>query len=248
MNFLSLFKRKIRFILKKKINIDIDRSHKQKSLDDLFNYYGSDKSFYLGKSKKLAHGYSRFYTKHLSHLKTKNINILEIGSYAGSSAVAFKKYFYKSKIYCFDVNISNFKYYSKNIKVFGVDIGNEKKTEKILKNIIDKRKIEFFDIIIDDGSHNLSDMIISLKFLFKYLRKKGFYIIEDFKFPNYFKYNKNIKHILIDKILNYLKSKKFFTSKIMNKKNQKQLINSINSISTYKGNLFYSDICFIKKK
>ena len=61
-----------------------------------------------------------------------------------------------------------------------------KKNRKILRNIIDKRNVEFFDIIIDDGSHNLSDMIISFKFLFKYLRKSGFYIIEDFKFQNYF--------------------------------------------------------------
>ena len=113
MNFFSLFKRKIKFILKKKINIDLERTKKQISLDQLFNFYGSDKSFYLGRSKKLAHGYSKFYTKHLNCLKNKNINILEIGSYAGSSAVAFKKYFKKSKIYCFDVNISNFKYYSK---------------------------------------------------------------------------------------------------------------------------------------
>ena len=247
MNFFSLFKRKFKFIIKKKINIDSIKI-KQKSLDKLFNYFGSDKSFYLGNSKTLAHGYSKFYTKNLDHLRNKKINILEIGSYAGSSAAAFKKYFKNSKIYCFDVNISNFKYYSKDIKVFGLDISDEKKTKKILKNKIIQNNIEFFDIIVDDGSHNLSDMIISFKYLFTYLKKKGFYIIEDFKFPNYFKYNKDIKHILLDKMFTQLKNKKFFISKIIDKKDQRSLLKSIKKIKSYKGNLYYSDICFIKKK
>ena len=157
-------------------------------------------------------------------------------------------YFKNSKIYCFDVNISNFKYYSKDIKVFGLDISDEKKTKKILKNKIIQNNIEFFDIIVDDGSHNLSDMIISFKYLFTYLKKKGFYIIEDFKFPNYFKYNKDIKHILLDKMFTQLKNKKFFISKIIDKKDQRSLLKSIKKIKSYKGNLYYSDICFIKKK
>ena len=35
------------------------------------------------------------------------------------------KYFTKSNIYCFDVNISNFIYSSKNIHVYGLNINNE---------------------------------------------------------------------------------------------------------------------------
>ena len=53
--------------------------------------------------------------------------------------------------------------------------------------------MKIFDIIIDDGSHkNLSDILFSIKYLFKILNKKGVYIIEDFKFPNYYKYNRMI--------------------------------------------------------
>ena len=48
-----------------------------------------------------------------------------------------------------------------------------------------------FDLIIDDGSHNLSDILISIKIFFKHLKQKGLYIIEDFKYPNYHKYNNN---------------------------------------------------------
>ena len=55
----------------------------------------------------------------LSNSQPMEIKILEIGSFAGASAAAFVKYFNKAKVFCFDINISNFKYYSKNIEVFG---------------------------------------------------------------------------------------------------------------------------------
>mgnify|MGYP007000043197 len=80
----------------------------------------------------------------------------------------FAKYLPESNIFCFDVNISNFKYKSKRIHVFGVDIKNQKKTIKTLNKIADQLRIKEFDIIIDDGSHNLSDILIALKLFFKY--------------------------------------------------------------------------------
>ena len=58
-------------------------------------------------------------------------------------------------------------------------------------------------------SHNLSDIFskkIALKLFFKIFKKKGIYlyIIEDFKHPNYYKYNNNIDHIFIDELLKNL--------------------------------------------
>ena len=126
MNFFSLFKRDIIYKFKKKISID-KNNLSLSSLDDLFHHYGSDKANFFKKENREGHGYSKFYTKHLDHLKNKQINILEIGSYAGASAAAFAKYFSKANIFCFDINISNFKYESKKIHVFGIDINNKKK-------------------------------------------------------------------------------------------------------------------------
>ena len=84
MNFFSLFKRKILYKIKKKFNIDNDEINLS-NLDELFKHYGSDKS-------NNGHGFSNFYIDYLKDLKDKDINILEIGSYAGSSAAAFTKY------------------------------------------------------------------------------------------------------------------------------------------------------------
>ena len=109
------------------------------------------------------------------------------------------------------------------------------------------KNIESFDLIIDDGSHNLSDILIGFNTLFKYLTKKGIYIIEDFKHPNYYKYNRNIDHILIDKMYDNFENKKFFNSNIISKNDQIYFFENIKKIENFKGNLEDSDISFIEK-
>ena len=145
-----------------------------------------------------------------------------------------------------DVNISNFKYSSNRIKVFGLDVTNQNMVDNFFKKINISEKEKFFDIIIDDGSHKLSDILLSFKFLFKNLKKDGFYIIEDYKFPNYFQHLNDVKHIKIDEMLKNIKEKNFFDSEFIEKKTQNFL--SLNTeIFTYKGNLNHSDIVFIMK-
>ncbi len=246
MNFFSLFKRSIIYKFKNKTSIDTDNL-KTNSLDELFHYYGSDKADFFIKTQEKSHGYSVFYKKELEKFKNINVNILEIGSYSGASAAAFSKYLPNSNIFCFDVNISNFKYKSNKIHVFGLDINNKKKIKKILKQIFTKHKVKEFDIIIDDGSHNLSDILHGFKFFFNLLKKNGLYVIEDFKHPNYFSYNNDVNHIFFDEFLKNLKNKKISNSKIISEKEQDTIIKSIKKIEIFKGNLKNSDISFISK-
>ena len=110
-------------------------------------HYGSDKANIFKTTQQTGHGYSEFYEKKLREYKFKEINILEIGSYAGASAAAFVKYFPNSKIFCLDINISNFKYVSKNIEVFGVDVKNEEKVRSILEDIFNIKGFKVFDLI-----------------------------------------------------------------------------------------------------
>ena len=134
MNIFSLLKRNIIYKLKRKISID-DNNFSKNSLDELFHFYGSDKSNIFKRSQTKGHGYSKFYSNQLEEFKNKKINILEIGSYAGASAAAFTKYLPNANIFCFDVNISNFKYLSDQIKVFGLDISNEKILNKFYEKL-----------------------------------------------------------------------------------------------------------------
>ena len=246
MNFLSLFKRSLIYKLRKKTSIDKQKLE-TKSLDELFQFYGSDKGELFLKANSKGHGYSKFYIEKLNHLKNKKINILEIGSFAGSSAAAFSKYFKNSNIFCFDINISNFEFESKQINVYGLDINNIKKVKKTLSKIYQSFKFNSFDLIIDDGSHKLKDILIGLKLFFNHLSKNGIYIIEDFKHPNYYEYNNDIDHIFLEEFLNNIRGNKLINSNIFNELDQKYLIKSIKNIDIKKGKLEDSDICFIEK-
>tara|TARA_Y200000002_G_scaffold344601_1_gene317910 strand:+ start:679 stop:1422 length:744 start_codon:yes stop_codon:yes gene_type:complete len=247
LNFFSLFKRKLIYNFKKKTLVDNDNLNSD-SLDYLLHHYGSDKANIFKKNQNKGHGYSFFYEKKLGKFKSKNINILELGSYSGASAAAFAKYFPGSNLFCFDINISNFIYKSKQIHVHGADITNEKKIKQTLKDISLRYGVNEFDIIIDDASHNLSDILVGLKIFFKFVKKGGFYIIEDFKYPNYHQYNRNIDHILIDELLEKFEQRRVISSSLLTEKDQLYLMNSIEKIENFKGNLFESDISFLSKK
>ena len=246
MNFFSLYKRNFLYKIKKKINIDLDINHNKKTLEDLFSFYGTDKADSWGRNKTKGHGYSKYYEKHLYQFQQKKINLLEIGSFSGASAASFAKYFSNSSIFCIDINISNFKFNSKRINVFGMDVSNYKSISNFYKKINITKNEYFFDVIIDDGSHKLSDILFSLNIFFKNLKKGGFYIIEDFKFPNYFKHLKDVDEITVDQMIKNIENKEDFNSNIISK----DIINSLKNntkINYYKGNSGYSDIVFIEK-
>jgi small subunit ribosomal protein S4 len=212
LNFFSLYKRQLLYLLKKKTNIDISKKEKNFSLENLFTKYGSDKAQGYYTEEYIGHGYTKFYLKNLQKLKFKKINILEIGSYAGASAAAFSKFF------------------SKSIKKINID-----------------KKDGYFDIIIDDGSHHLGDILKVFKFYFKYLKPNGFYIIEDYKLPNFFKHLNEVGEPKIDKFINFVKKKQKFKSKILSKYFQSDLFKKVASIQNYHGKNKNSDIVFLKK-
>ena len=245
LNFFSLFKRNLLFKLKKKINIDSRDNFKNSSLDFLFNHYNTDKGSVF--NKNLGSGFTKFYEKHLNKFKNDNINILEIGSFSGASAAAFVKYFPNSKIYCLDINLRNFIYESKRIFPFGIDSANKKMLLNFLKKIDFFDKINYFDVIIDDGSHMLSDQLFSLNFFYRYVKKKGFYIIEDYCFPEYFERNNDVEDYKVSEIISFINNRADFSSKIITDKTITEINTTIKNIYFYKGNTHLSDIVFFEK-
>jgi len=240
-------KRYLIYSFKKKIDIDKDNNLDQLNIDNLFTYFNTDKGKVWRDGKSTGHGYSPYYEKHFKKLRNKKINILEIGSYAGASAASFAKYFSLPTIYCLDINITNFKYSSKKIKVFSLDVSKKSMVNKFYKKINISNQTEFFDIIIDDGSHKLSHTLSSLNIFFKNLKPGGYYVIEDYKFPNYHPHLKDCSENTIDIVLNFIKNKIFFKSDILNSTTIKNLIDLTEEIFKYRGLLEISDIAFIKK-
>ena len=114
--------------LPKIINLDefVDRSglNETSDLGKLFDYFNSDKGNlfedqyahpYKRSSLKIkGHGYSNFYQKYFEDLKSKNLNILEIGSFHGNALAALFFYFKNSKFFAADIYPDLFRYrYSK---------------------------------------------------------------------------------------------------------------------------------------
>ncbi len=247
MNFFSIFKRNLIFKLKKKINIDKDFFEKSSDLEKLFSFYETDKANFFGKNKSPGHGFSKFYEKYFSNLKNKKVNILEIGSYSGASAAAFAKYFINSSIFCLDLNLTKFIYKSNQIYPYGIDVTNYKMVENFLRKIYLKNNISDFDIIIDDGSHLLSHQLKSLNYFLKFVKKDGFYIVEDFKFPEYFKHLKDIDEPTLSDLIQYIRTGKSIKSNLITKETIELLKKNLNGISEHKGKKNVSDILFVKK-
>lgn len=97
----------------------------------------------------------------------------------------------------------------------------------------------FFDIIIDDGSHKLKDMLSSFKFFFDNLKSGGFYIIEDCKFRNYFKHLNDKNELTIDKLCKSISNKKIFKSKVLENDFQIKIFKKLIKYSTTKEILKY---------
>jgi hypothetical protein len=198
------------------------------NLTELANRYKSDKGTEYGSK----HGFTLIYEKYLHTLKNGNINILEIGINDGSSLKMWYDYFIKAKIIGLDID--NKRHFS-NDRVDCIVIDQSKKDQ--LQQFVDNNKLSF-NIIIDDGSHHISDQQITFGFLFPLLNSGGIYIIEDLHTslcePGTNVYGRPMENN-IDKsntTLSILKNKPF-SSFFLNKDQNIYLENNIKDINIY---------------
>jgi hypothetical protein len=209
--FLRILKYRIKFLAKNnnaKINYFVQSSFLDKNLTDLMNAYGSDKG---GFNKD--HNFSDFYSTIFFDKKESFKNILEVGlgtnninvpSNMGldgkplASLRAWRDYFVNANIYGADIDRKILKDEDR-IKTYYVDQTNPSSILELFENIGDIS----FDIIIDDGLHEYNANICLFENSFKFLKKKGIYVIEDVffkdknKFFQYFK-NSNYNFSIVD--------------------------------------------------
>lgn len=128
----------------------------QNVIQSVFEKYGSDKA---------QHGYAKFYAKHLPANPSR---ILEIGVKEGASIRAWKELFPNAEIHGLDL----FKEFPvPDIPGITFHQGNQCDWR-----LLERLRQYNFDIIIDDGSHNARDQMMS----FYGLAKKGCtYFFED---------------------------------------------------------------------
>lgn len=154
----------------------------------LFHRYGSDKC------PQIFHSYSEHYHALLSDRRTRIRNVLEIGIGSidlmkpivgpryvpGASLRAWRDYFPHAQIYGLDIDTQAF-FADERITCLHADQSSSDSLARAVDSIFRSNGNARFDLIIDDGSHLISDMITSYNALHEHLNAGGLYIIEDIK-------------------------------------------------------------------
>ncbi len=245
-----------KFLLKPVIDLDKFSKEKlelyDKNLNYLFQYFNSDKGDKFENQyqkpikfdKKIidGHKYHDFYEKFFSERKNDQLDILEIGTFKGNATAAFYFYFKNANITSVDIFPDLIRYKSTRIKSFFLDNSQENEIEdKILSKDLK------FDFIIEDAGHYYKDQIISLFYLFRSLKKKGIFIIEELNFPDVREdMNPHKNKPTLRDILLLVKDNKSFDSELISNQNKKYFLDNLSSIEIFKGR--FNEIAFIKKK
>jgi len=119
------------------------------------------------------------YQRYFASLRTKRLNLLEIGvggyeypDRGGESLRMWKAYFRKSRIVGIDI------YDKSQLREQRIDIRRADQTDSVTLTRL-SREYHGFDIIIDDGSHRNDHVIATFQILFPLLRPNGIYVVED---------------------------------------------------------------------
>jgi hypothetical protein len=134
-------------------------------------------SYFLKNNKRLIHKWSHYfdiYERHFNRFVDEEIILYEIGIFQGGSAQMWKSYFgERAKIVGIDIDPKCRKFADKNLSV---EIGNQSDIS-FLEKVVEKHGKP--NIVIDDGSHIMSDMIKSFEYLYYRTDENGVYLIED---------------------------------------------------------------------
>ena len=119
---------------------------------------------------KLAHGYCPHYEDHLRHLRNQPIELLEVGVYRGQSLRMWAEYFHAAVV-IEGVDID-----------MGIVIEPATLDPRIELTTVDVKEFvaeRHYDVVIDDGSHESSDIVAAIDRLWPYVKLGGWYVIED---------------------------------------------------------------------
>lgn len=125
-----------------------------------------------------AHHYTEIYYSLFYLWQNNPIKMLEIGvmdpRFPGTSIKMWKSFFSDLKFVGMDINPDALKLQEDGVSVF---IGDQGKPDHLMSLI--NTYLQEYDIIIDDGSHIMSDILTSFNILYPMVKPGGYYIIED---------------------------------------------------------------------
>jgi len=167
------------------------------NFENILHKYSDTESTVNGTDKNTIHSYGNIYDSILKKfIGLKNINILEIGVYSGSFLNVLNEYLPSANLYGFDITLDNIKIKKNDkIKLFKGDC-SKSDTLNLLPSDL------YFDLIIEDGSHDPHEQIKTFEIFNKKLKNEGMYIIEDINKSNKNHVLQSVNNICNEKKLN----------------------------------------------
>lgn len=154
-------------------NVDVFEDIKEKyGFDgDLLRFFAQPKGDFLVHK---WHHYIPIYDRYFGAYRNKKIRFLEIGVSKGGSLRMWRQYFGpEAIIFGVDVDPACSVY---NGTFAEVRIGSQSDAEFLMSVV---REMGGVDVVLDDGSHHMSDIHFSIRTLFPLLNQNGLYLIED---------------------------------------------------------------------
>lgn len=122
-----------------------------------------------------THDYTPIYFDLFSRQRMHVKSVLEIGINKGCSLLMWREFFPNATITGIDISEGTMVWNHERIQTFVADQADP----HALANALQVAQAHPFDVIIDDGSHRMSDQIVTLGCLAPLLSDIGVYVIED---------------------------------------------------------------------
>lgn len=161
--------------------------------------------YFLNNNGKLIHKWIHYfdiYERHFRKYVHQKMLIIEIGVFEGGSIQMWKDYFGPwAKVVGIDINPNCKKFENPENNIF-VEIGSQSDPD-FLKSVIEKYGRP--DILVDDGSHKMSDIITTFENLYSQVKDDGIYLVEDLHTSYWPQYEGGLK--LENTFIEYAKNK-----------------------------------------
>lgn len=140
------------------------------SLCDILSKHGCDKND--------RHSYGPVYEELFAPIRANAEWVMEIGTGEGGSLRAWRDYFVQAEIVGLDIE-AKFAFREPRIRAMQYDQSRHDELTLFTRNNLIQ-----WDVVIDDGSHDLVHQVMGCFWLWPYLKPGGLYVIEDVQYPD----------------------------------------------------------------